>query len=176
MAVLNPKKFAERYIDGVNFKDLAPNGLDLRVHKLYKVSNLDVAVVCEKDRRFLSRTLVEPQANPEVPGQLTYRLEPDSVYEFESDLKINIPMDASGFILQRSSLLRNGVQVSSGWYDSNFSGGLNGFIFVHAGPVIIGEHERVAQLIMLESTPHKPYDGIYQGTSGTVGTSSATTI
>lgn len=160
MSIINPKEFAQKYLQNYNESDLAQVGLDVRISRLYKLDNTSPARVNEKKRTFSKRSLVEPIDKE-------YILFPGNVYEFESDITVAMPANAAGLIIHRSSLLRNGVTVTSGVWDPLFGGNLNGFLFPQAGIVAIGEHERVGQFVVWEASACSGYNGIYQGTKGT---------
>lgn len=161
MSILNPKDFARAHLKNYSEEDLAQVGLDVRVARLYKIDNTSPAWVNDKKRTFSKRTVVAP-----IEGE--YILFPGNVYEFESDVQVSMPINAAGLIIHRSSLLRNGVMVTSGWWDPCFVGNLNGFIIPQAGIVAIGEKERVGQFVVWEASACSEYKGIYQGTKGTL--------
>lgn len=160
MSILNPKTFAEKYLTNYQVSDLAQIGLDIRVARLFKIDSTSPGRVHDQKRTFSERTLVDP-----VEGE--YLLVAHTVYEFESDVQVSMPPDAAGLIIHRSSLLRNGVIVSSGWWDPSFKGNLNGFILPQAGNVYIGQNERVGQFVVWQASAWSQYQGIYQGTKGT---------
>lgn len=158
MGILNPHTFASKYVENWQESDITCNGIDIRVSRLYLLDDTSTGRVNGSTRQFMHRTAV-PLLGDE------YILHPRKVYEFESNLKIRVPEDAAGFVIHRSSLLRNGILVTSGVYDAGFSGGLNGYILPQAGLVAIGQNERVGQLVMFSADSYKQYNGIYQGTN-----------
>lgn len=160
MSVINPREFAEKYLKNWDPKDLAQVGLDVRIARLYHLDNSAKAMVKEKIRAFASRTLLYP-----MNGE--YDLIPGQVYEFESDIVVSMPVDAAGLIVHRSSMLRNGVIVTSGIWDPGFTGNLNGFILPQACTVTVGQFERVGQFVVWEASACSQYTGIYLGTKGT---------
>jgi len=76
---------------------------------------------------------------------------------------INIPLNAVGIILPRSSLLRIGATIYSALWDPGYKGRGIGLLqsFVK---IKILENARIAQLILIKTdqTAHKTYNGVYQ--------------
>lgn len=162
MSIINPKIVMDKYITGTG-ASLAQNGVDIAISKLYLVSDVCPSRVNDSTRRFPNRTEVLP-----IEGE--FIVYPGKWYEWTSEVHISVPKDVAGVMVARSSLLRVGIFVTSGLWDSGFSGTLGGFLQVNASIVALGCKERVGQLIMMEAPSYQLYSGIYQGTDSTLDT------
>lgn len=96
-------------------------------------------------------------------GDSTYFVLFPGVYSFTFEQGCALNDRTTAFIKQRSSLLRMGVQVTSGVYDPGFHTELMGGIAIVHTNVTIEQGARVAQILMVENTPTTLYDGQFQG-------------
>ena len=82
--------------------------------------------------------------------------------EFDQGLKA-LKNNDTAFIIQRSTLLRNGTRIVSSVYDPGFeTPAIGAFIFVSV-PIQIEKHARVAQIVVHENEEAELYAGTYQG-------------
>jgi deoxycytidine triphosphate deaminase len=85
----------------------------------------------------------------------------DGVYEIIMEVIITIGPDEAGYIITRSTLNRNGLFITSGLYDSGYSGVMAGALHVSGGPASIKKGTRVGQFLLFRAESIKQYDGDY---------------
>lgn len=84
-------------------------------------------------------------------------------YETVSAVKVQIPSDKAGWVIQRSSLNRNGVMVMGSLYDSGFRGTINSTIYVfNPAGIFIEKGARIGQFVLADAEALSQYDGQYQ--------------
>ena len=99
----------------------------------------------------------------QLDGKTGWLLYP-GVYDFILNEGCKIPNNRTGFIKQRSSLLRNGVLIQSSVFDPGFETEKMGTYAVVFETVFIEENARIAQMYFHESTPtDELYNGNWQG-------------
>jgi len=74
---------------------------------------------------------------------------------------VTIGPDEAGWVITRSTLNRNGVFITSGLYDSGYSGVMAGAMHVRGGPVRIKKGTRVAQFLLFKAEALTLYNGSY---------------
>jgi deoxycytidine triphosphate deaminase len=75
--------------------------------------------------------------------------------------EITVGADEAGWVVPRSSLNRNGVFITSGLYDSGYTGVMAGVMHVECGPVRIQKGTRVAQFVLFKAEALSNYNGSY---------------
>lgn len=85
------------------------------------------------------------------------------LYSIEFDQGVTLSSTETAFIIQRSSLGRNGVLIQSSVYDPGFSTPNMGAIMSVHLPIEIEQHARVAQILFLKNREADEYNGQYQG-------------
>ena len=113
------------------FSKPAQVGIDLSVKEIYKINNLtkfgdnNVGIIpVGGSTRILEYTKIGPNYHND------YYLEPDYYQVFFNE-GCKIPNDRVGFIVQRSSLLRNGGLIHSSIFDPGFETQSMGDIYVN---------------------------------------------
>lgn len=150
-------KLNDVYTEGEQMDQIQPNGIDLRVHDITKVlGQLSVP----RSGRVNYGALEVAQIHWERGWTL---VKPGDSYIVEFEEFISVPDGYCAIIEPRSSLLRSGVNIASGVWDTGFQGSLGGVIrpFIHAR---IEKGARIAQVQVHESRfdGHR-YNGRYQG-------------
>lgn len=140
--------------------DFQPNGIDIRINKLYGLRDTDHAALLSQIRSIPTPYLVDPWSHHKLWGQNVYELTP-GVWEFETELKVKVPDNFIGIIHQRSTLSRAGVIVTSGIYDSGYEGLIAGQIHTPR-QLFLEKGVRIAQFILLPATSRGRYSGVYQ--------------
>lgn len=132
---------------------IQPNAIDVMVESIYKTIPGEVVLVGDT-KVHAKKELLKP-----VDG--VYRLA-SGKYDVVFQSNIEIAEGEAGFLIQRSTLNRNGITVTSGLYDSGYDGIIGGALHIPEGTtLVIGEHERLAQLLMFEAEALTLYDGTY---------------
>jgi len=133
--------------------DVQPNAVDLRLGKVFWI-NSNEFIIDEEQK--VHRGTVE--LTPDEQGY--YRLQPGH-YEVVMDNKITVGNDEAGWVITRSTLNRNGVFLTSGLYDTGYSGVMAGVMHVTIGPMRIKRGTRVGQYLSFEAESLHKYDGDY---------------
>ena len=109
-------------------------------------------------------TLEEEKSHRETkeikPTDDWWRLEVGS-YEIIMQGIVTLTDDEAGWVITRSSLNRNGCFITSGLYDSGYSGVMAGVLHVNNGPVRIKRGTRVGQFLLFKAEALNQYDGDY---------------
>lgn len=90
-----------------------------------------------------------------------YRLEPGG-YVLQYGERLAVPSGHVGFVLPRSSLMRNGATLETAVWDAGYEGRGEGLLQVHH-PIEIRSGARVGQFVLAQADHEGTYDGTYQG-------------
>lgn len=127
------------------------HGVDVRVHKMFKIANNSLLVVPGKKPDF---------RNMDTDEDGYYHLRPLTAYSVLCHEFAEIPWHLGAEVIIRSTLNRNGVFGRSSWYDPGFRNyvGFTMYPFLH---VMIKQDERVGQIIFTSGQPANLYNGKY---------------
>lgn len=140
-------------------KQNQPNAIDVTCDNLYKVTPSKFFITNFQTQH---RTILEEPTV--ISGQRDMFYLNVGVYQFESNVKVEIPPGYIGFCWTRSSLNRNGIIVTSGIYDSGFKGNIGGSIYNFLPETYIEKGCRICQFLVCSAENKHLYDGQYQGT------------
>ncbi|MFB6079618.1 MAG: deoxyuridine 5'-triphosphate nucleotidohydrolase [Haloferacaceae archaeon] len=90
-----------------------------------------------------------------------YRLDPGG-YVVQYGETVHVPEGHVGFILPRSSLLRNSTALDTAVWDAGYEGRGEGLLRVHH-PIEIEDGARIGQFVLAAASHEGTYDGSYQG-------------
>lgn len=135
-----------------NDDQVQPNAIDLRVDKIFQ-SYSQVFVISEEEKSHRETREIKPTDD-------WWRLEVGS-YEIIMQGIVTLADDEAGWVITRSSLNRNGCFITSGLYDSGYSGVMAGVLHVNNGPVRIKRGTRVGQFLLFKAEALNQYDGDY---------------
>ena len=133
--------------------DVQPNAVDLRLGKVFKISD-NVFTIDEEQKVHRGSTEFEPWQDGYyylVPGQ----------YEVIMENEINVGPDEAGFVITRSTLNRNGCFLTSGLYDTGYNGVMAGVLHVNCGLMRIKPGTRIGQYLNWKAEALSSYDGDY---------------
>jgi len=133
--------------------DVQPNAVDLRVGKIFKILPTTFLITNEEK---IHRKTEEVQ----VDDKGFWFLEVGT-YEIVMENTITVAPDEAGWVITRSTLNRNGLFITSGLYDSGYSGVMAGALHVTSGPAMIKQGTRVGQFLLFKADTLKTYDGDY---------------
>lgn len=133
--------------------DVQPNAVDLRLGKVFWIAANEFVIDEEKK---VHRGTVEVM--PDDEGY--FRLQPGH-YEVVMDNKITVGDREAGWVITRSTLNRNGVFLTSGLYDTGYSGVMAGVMHVTIGPMRIKRGTRIGQYLSFDAESLHKYDGDY---------------
>ena len=133
--------------------DIQPNATDLRLDRVFKI-NTQLFTLCNdlKDHR----GSVEIQPDTESYFNLT-----EGHYEVVMENTISVGEGEAGWVITRSTLNRNGLFLTSGLYDSGYSGPMMAVLHVNCGAARIKKGTRVGQYISFDAEMLHAYDGSY---------------
>lgn len=157
MTVLTEQELRKIYSD-FDDEQFTPNGVDLRLGKVYLPENISRGVFGITKGEKLIPQLIEI---PPLDG--AYILNPGRKY-FINCGHIDIPKDCVQFYYLRSTLMRAGLELYSSVGDAGYSGDLIFAVKVDGvASIVIEQNERVVQAVTHKLTSGtKGYDGDYQ--------------
>lgn len=144
-------------ITNITDECVQPDAVDLRVGRIYRLDTNSIATLTEKSKTHAVRTEVLP--NEDGMFVLTR-----GAYVVELDHRIKVGDDECGWVVSRSTLMRNGIYLHSCLYDSGYVGpmicGLN---VVGVDTFLLEAHARIGQYVCtkVDGVQHL-YDGSYQ--------------
>ncbi|EMA60817.1 deoxyuridine 5'-triphosphate nucleotidohydrolase [Halorubrum lipolyticum] len=129
-----------------------PNGVDLTVGAVFEQT--EPGAIRRDGKRVGEREELEPEDG-------AYRLDPGT-YVVRYGEPVRIPDERIGFVLPRSTLLRNSCTLDTAVWDAGYEGVGEGRLDVgHA--IEIEPGARIAQLVLATADHDGTYDGEYQG-------------
>jgi len=133
--------------------DSQPNAIDLRVDKIFKVSDglFEVSNEHKKHRGSI-------EINVDLEGYFNL---PTGHYEVVMENIISVGQGEAGWVITRSTLNRNGLFLTSGLYDSGYHGAMAGLLHVTIGQARIKKGTRIGQYLSFEAESLSMYDGDY---------------
>lgn len=150
--MFEPGRFVAEHIEPVTEEQVQPNGVDLRLDTVFEqveTGRIDRTGKTVGDRRELSS----------ADGVFT--LEPGG-YVARYVETVSIPPDHIGFILPRSSLMRNSCMLNTAVWDAGYVGRGEGLLQVFH-EIEIEAGARIAQMVHAKAEHTGAYEGSYQG-------------
>ncbi|GAB7095663.1 deoxyuridine 5'-triphosphate nucleotidohydrolase [Halolamina litorea] len=142
-------------IDGADDDAVQPNGVDLTVAAVFEQTS--PGYVGRDDKSVGDRSEVDPHGgDPPV-----YRLEPGD-YVVRYGERLAVPEDSVGFVLPRSTLLRNSCTLNTAVWDAGYEGRGEGLLQV-GHEIEIEQGARIGQFVVADADHEGTYDGAYQG-------------
>lgn len=130
-----------------------PNAIDLRVDKVFKINN-ELFQIDESEKVHRGSTEIAPDQNG------WWYLEPGT-YEIIMEGTITLGEGEAGWVITRSTLNRNGLFITSGLYDSGYSGVMAGALHVNVAGSKLRKGTRVGQFLLFKAENVSMYDGDY---------------
>ncbi len=144
--------FVGEHVSPVDEVQVQPNGVDITVDHVATIDGTGQIAI--GDKKIAERERLEP-----IDGW--YDLAPGG-YVVRYGEQVRIPSDHVGFILPRSSLLRNGATLHTAVWDTGYEGRGAGLLSVTA-PLEIEAGARIGQFVLARAEHAGDYDGSYQG-------------
>lgn len=138
-------------------EQIQPNAVDLTLDEVFAFSEDSVFEIDNEmkvHRKQHPVDVLDSNAN-------TFVLTPGS-YRIVFKEKINIGDQEAGFVVPRSTFIRNGVFIHSGLYDSGYTGRMEAGMNVTAGCMNIKKNTRIGQILIFDAEALHLYDGDYQ--------------
>lgn len=133
--------------------DVQPNAVDLRVAKIFTISD-NVFEIDNDNKKHRGGQEV-------VPDSDGYFFLAPGTYEVVMENQISVGENEAGWVITRSTLNRNGCFLTSGLYDSGYSGAMAGALHVTSGPARIKVGTRIGQYLSFDSESLSMYNGDY---------------
>ena len=146
--------FVAEHVEPLRESQVQPNGVDLTLEAVFE--QVGPGRIARGGKEIGERR--ELSASGE-PG--TFSLDPGG-YVVRYGEVVTIPDDHVGFILPRSSLMRNSCMVNTAVWDAGYSGRGEGLLQVHHA-IELEAGARIAQLVLARAAHEGVYDGSYQG-------------
>jgi dUTP pyrophosphatase len=148
--------FVAQHVSPTDDDQVQPNGVDLTLGAVYE--QVEPGHIGRSGKTVGDRRAVDPDAAADVP---TYRLDPGG-YLAEYAERVRIPEGHVGFVLPRSSLMRNSAMLHTAVWDAGYEGRGEGLLEVHH-ELAIERGARFAQFVLAAADHEGTYGGDYQG-------------
>lgn len=146
------KGSSETVVTEVSEDMVQPNAIDVKINRVYQL--LSAAAIPKEGK-------TAPADVKEIACDDSFFYLHPGVYSFDAAHEVEMAEGEVGFLIPRSSLTRNGVDIRSGLYDSGYKGGINGLLVVH-NSINIEKGARVAQFVICKAEAVAQYNGQYQ--------------
>lgn len=151
--------FVAEHLGDVDPEQIQPNGVDLRLGAVLELTGS--GQITRSGKTISDREPLDTETLTGDGDRQGYTLDTGG-YVLEYAEAVTIPEGHVGFVLPRSSLMRNGAMLNTAVWDAGYSGRGEGLLQVH-NPVSLERGARVAQLVLAAADHEDRYDGEYQG-------------
>lgn len=141
-------------LSNIDDKMICPNAIDLRLAKVFKMNSNEIFLIDEDQK-------IHRSSEEILPNLDGYWNLPIGSYEIVMDHIITVGEQEAGWVITRSTLNRNGVFITTGLYDSGYSGPMAACLHVNGGPMRIKKGTRVAQYLTFDAEMLHKYNGSY---------------
>lgn len=132
---------------------LQPNAFDFKISRVFRFKT-DLFELREDDSK------THRQQEEIFPDENGFWTLTEGDYNVLTDTECKISEGEAGYVIQRSSLNRNGIFLTSGLYDSGFNNTLGCVMHVN-GVFKVQRGSRIGQFILTEAETLKLYNGSY---------------
>lgn len=132
---------------------LQPNAFDFKISRVFRFKT-DLFELSEND------TKTHRQQEEIFPDENGFWFLTSGDYNVLTDTECKISEGEAGYVIQRSSLNRNGIFLTSGLYDSGFNNTLGCVMHVN-GVFKVQRGSRIGQFILTKAETLKLYNGSY---------------
>lgn len=137
----------------VQDKDIQPNAVDLRLGKVFQIR--PTTFVLSETKK------VHRGTDPFPIDKDDYWNLPIGTYEIVFQNEIEVGEDEAGWVIPRSTLMRNGIFIVTGLYDSGYAGKMAACLHVTKGNFMVQKGTRIAQYLCFKAESLSQYDGSY---------------
>ncbi|MFB6202765.1 MAG: deoxyuridine 5'-triphosphate nucleotidohydrolase [Halorhabdus sp.] len=145
-------QFVAAQLSDLRDEQVQPNGVDLTLDTVFE--QVTPGRIGRNGKTIGDRERVDPDGS-------VFRLTPGGYVVRYAEV-VRIPDDHVGFLLPRSSLLRNSCMLDTAVWDAGYEGRGEGLLEVHAD-IELEPGARIAQLVLAEAAHEGTYEGSYQG-------------
>lgn len=132
---------------------LQPNAFDFKISRVFRFKT-DLFELRKDDSK------THRQQEEVFPDENGFWILTSGDYNVLTDIECKISEGEAGFVIQRSSLNRNGIFLTSGLYDSGFNNTLGCVMHVN-GVFRVQRGSRIGQFILTKAETLKLYNGSY---------------
>jgi len=159
--LVEKEKLIQNYINLE--KQLTPNGFDLTVRKIKRFKSGGKLDFSNNERKLSEVEEIIPVKEDEEDKFGWWNLK-KGCYLIETNEIVKLPLNLMAMGKPRSSLLRMGVTINTGYWDSGFEGKSEFLLIVlNSLGVKIKENARICQLVFAKTSGTKQgYNGVYQ--------------
>jgi deoxycytidine triphosphate deaminase len=140
-------------LSNVQEGDCQPNAVDLRLDKVFKI--LPTVFEISDEHKKLRDT---EEVLPDEEGYFNLGV---GDYEVVMSNIISVGENEAGWVITRSTLNRSNIFITSGLYDSKYSGCMAGCLHVGTGPARIKKGTRIGQYLSFQAEMLHAYNGSY---------------
>jgi len=151
--------FVAEHVSPTDGDQVQPNGVDLTLGAVYE--QIEPGHLGRSGKTVGERRAVEPGKGGGEKAIPTYRLDPGG-YVAEYGERVRIPDGHVGFVLPRSSLMRNSAMLHTAVWDAGYEGRGEGLLEVNH-EITVERGARFAQFVLAAADHRGTYDGDYQG-------------
>ncbi|AKH96933.1 deoxyuridine 5'-triphosphate nucleotidohydrolase [Halanaeroarchaeum sulfurireducens] len=149
--------FVAEHLEDVDEEQIQPNGVDLRLD--WVLEQREPGYISREGTAIGERQTIHPEQRDD--DRESYYLTPGG-YILQYAETVAIPEEHVGFVLPRSSLMRNSAMLNTAVWDAGYRGRGEGLLQVHHD-IELERGARVAQLVLAAADHEDVYDGSYQG-------------
>jgi deoxycytidine triphosphate deaminase len=131
-------------------KHLQPNAIDFDCATIFNLDSASPAFLSETSKKMRASNKLSPSWH-DMYVQNVWTLENNKCYDFSSNFHVTLPQGVAAELIIRSTLNRNGVFLTSGIFDSGYSGQIAGMLRVHGGDFILAPNTRIGQIKFIRS-------------------------
>lgn len=142
-------------LSAVDAVQVQPNAVDIKIDKLFRIDHHKMFVIDEEQKQHRGSYEVKPDEDG------YFEIDPYVSYEFIAEGTVTIGEGEAGYVITRSTLNRNGLFLTSGLYDTGYSGVMAGVIHNRSGRAKIAKGTRIGQMLIWEAEALHHYDGSY---------------
>lgn len=140
-------------VTAVQQQDIQPNAVDVRLDRVFKIND-DVFEITNESKKHRTTT----ELFPDEEGFFNLTL---GQYDVIMENTVQVGEGEAGWVVIRSTLLRNGLLLNSGIFDAGFFGTIGGVMHVTVGPARIKKGTRIGQYISFAAESLHTYSGDY---------------
>lgn len=152
-------KYSNSRLTNIQEGDKQPNAVDLRLAKVFSIGD---------DEFILSDTIKQHRGKKELaPNESGFFWLDPGFYEIVMQNEVSLfkegdaPFGDTGLVIARSTLIRNGVTIESGLYDSGYVGPIVAGMRVEGGSFGVAYGTRIAQFLLFFAEADTTYTGSY---------------
>lgn len=155
---------------------IQPNAIDFTIDRVFALGEVSFKAVdtivdgkLKTVKQFANAVelTAEEDTDPKFDRVPMWNLRARTSYDFTSDFFVELPEGVAALLIVRSTFNRGSLFVTSGLYDSGYSGAIGGAIHNNGNlSAHIGQGVRIGQIMFVQSDSVGTYAGGYNHQSG----------